>query len=196
MEKRSTMTVRSYTLQSLIKIAIALLFLPALLSSCTDDIEEKMGIKVSDNNLSVYELSTYKLTKVQVELIKESNFSLQELNEKFPAQCVRKKGEAFRVIYVCADNEGLFFLWYDNKGNLIVQRHIKPAIEMKTLDSVEKGLHIKDVMAIDETGDYFSYYASNPEWPKVSEHYTIEGYVFQVKYDDEWKVIDIKYELM
>lgn len=155
-----------------------------------------MKSKISDKNQTVYELTINKYTQEQLNQIEASNYSYQDLDKKYPAQCVRESDNFYRVVYTCTDNRKLLILNYDKQGGLLFQKQVMPNVEKKVLASIALGVTVDDVKKIDESGEYLFLYTGSTDTPKVSTHYTIDGFLCQIEYDTNWKVVAFHYELI
>ena len=57
----------------------------------------------------------------------------------------------------------------------------------KTLDDVKK---------IDPNGEFLFLYTGRNDVPKISTHYTKDGYIILIEYEDNNQIVDITYELI
>ena len=195
------MIVKSSILRFLTNGVVLLLLtmIMLLVCSCLNKEVEEMNPQISDGSKTVYELSTTRYTQKQLDKIEAqaSNLTYQNLNRKYPVQCVRATEWCYRVVYVGV-NRQLLVLFYDNQGSpiLSVYPQVTPVVSSQTLDLIKVGeVNLYDVMAIDKSGDFTIFYTGVGE-PRISYHYTTDGYLYSIEYDEFGIVMDTRRELI
>lgn len=129
------------------------------------------------------------------ELLK-SKPTLEELNANISLEFVRKLDTSYRA--VMKTEQGWVQAFFNQDGTFA------ESVKMGKLKSVLKddllkipfGMPVKQVQEIDPDGDYNFMYASWSGYPKKSYHYTSDGYVFSIYYDDAYEVMDISFALI
>lgn len=61
---------------------------------------------------------------------------------------------------------------------------------------LKKGQTLENVQKIDPQGEYLFLYTGRNDTPKISSHYTKDGYLITIQYDDSGTIIDIAEELI
>lgn len=65
------------------------------------------------------------------------------------------------------------------------------SVESKHFESINIGESIDNVQKIDPLGDYIFLYTGRNDFPKISTHYTSDGYIIGIHYDEDYHVIKI-----
>lgn len=170
----------------------SVIVLLCLLCSCVKG-GSKLRIEVSPNK-NLIDLSSTVYEKKQLLEISEFNGSLSELNIRYPIECLRLDSENYRVSYL---GDGcvtvLRFDKFGNKllGSIYSTQHLK-----SDFDGLVKGMLLKDVRKIDPEGEYLFLYTGRNDTPKVSSHYTKDGYLITIEYDVSNVIISINEELI
>ena len=85
---------------------------------------------------------------------------------------------------------------FDNSGSKVMGS-IHDAIILKSdFNCLEKGQSLNDVRAVDPNGEYLFLYTGRSDTPKVSTHYTKDGWLITIEYDDSNRIINIETELI
>lgn len=182
------MIAKLFTWRSLVDVVLILLLLLTF-CSCARNGDDKMKYSISDTSRTLHTLITNTYTQEQLDEIEKISADFEVLNKKYPAQCVRKDETLYRVVY--ASENKLLILNYDMKGAIVLHKQVSPKVEKKDLDQVKIGISVEDVQAIDETGEFYFLYTGNTDTPKISTHYTTDGYLFRIYYDDSWNVLGV-----
>lgn len=188
------MIVKLFILRSRIKTILITIIILLCLTSCEIKGRSDMQILLSDRNQTIYELITNIYTIDQLKHIEQSNYNYDDLCLNYPVQCIRKEGDIYRVIYRAKDR--LLILYYNQYGELLLHKQVTLNIVKKEFDQINQQYDVYDVKAIDETGEYDFLYVGDTEIPKVSVHYTKDGYLLHIEYDERWRVIKVSWELI
>ncbi len=57
-------------------------------------------------------------------------------------------------------------------------------------------MQLEEVRAIDPDGEYLFLYTGRNDVPKVSSHYTKDGYLITIEYDESNAVVSVEQELV
>lgn len=159
---------------------ISIMILLLLLCSCAKGGSD-LKIETSPSDKSLVDLASkiYEETEL-LELMKFSG-SLNELNIKYPIECLREDNGMYRVSYL-GDESVVIFL-FDGSGNRLFGSTYSTQLLKSDFDKLVKGQSLDKVRAIDPNGEYLFLYTGRNDTPKVSFHYTKDGYLITIEYD-------------
>lgn len=191
------MIVKSYILRLLISIlAVTYIF---FLSGCDRKDETHMSFKVLDETKNIIDVinKTYS-NKDMFNEINTKKYTLDELNKIYPIEFAKKNIIAgdlhFNVAYITSS--GYIILYYDESGNYIYGKDIITEKLLKDFDVLNIGDSINDVENIDENGDFLFLYTGYSGVPKISQHYTIDGYMVTIHYNSSNVITKIENRLI
>jgi len=172
-----------------------LILVIVLLCSCScNEREVDLKMKISALDKTLIDLATEVYTEPQLMSIVAFDGSLNELDAKYPIECLRECDEIYRASYL--GNESVAVVWFDQFGNKILgrvylTRHTKADFNALTsLDSLKK------VQEIAPEGEYLFLETGRNDIPRVSSHYTTDGYLITIEYDVFGMVMSAKTELL
>jgi len=188
------MTVISYILQyknTHLKGKIALLFvvIVVLLTGC--NVSE---LQVSDEDKSINDLLTTIYSNTQLEEMDRLDLPLEEMHKKYPIQCLRKKDYGYRASYRSENDVLVIYFDLDGKETFSKKQPFSKRTNSEFLE-LEMGKDVYDVMEFDENGDYL-FLRTGDTSTKISTHFTIDGYLFELTFDDNWDLKSIYYVLI
>ncbi len=176
-----------------LKILGILIVLICLLCSCVEG-ESNIEIKVADSNITLIDLVTVTYSKDELIDITQFNGNMYELNTKFPIECIRNSNNNYRVSYL--GDHTVAIITFDNLGNKIAGTVYSMQLSKSDFSSLTNGCSLNDVQKIDPFGEYLFLYTGRNDVPRCSTHYTTDGYLISIMYDDNNIINDIKYELI
>lgn len=192
-----------YTKQlSLVAVIVLLLFC----CSCTkgeDDLKTEifpfesegvLEIETSPLGKSLLDLSSKTYSETQLLKIVEFDGTLKELNTKYPAECIRANNGNFRVSYL--GDSSVAVVLFDDTGNKILGNIHKAQRLQSDFDSLKAGNVLDEVREIDPDGEYLFLYTGRNDTPRVSTHYTKDGSLITITYDEQNIIIGINRELI
>ena len=152
-----------------------------MICSCTKGGSD-LKIEISPPDKSLVDLASKIYEKT--ELLELMNFSgsLNELNIQYPIECLREENGMYRVSYLGEESVVIFL--FDGFGNKLFGRIYSTQLLKSDFDKLAKGLSLDKVRAIDPNGEYLFLYTGRNDTPKVSSHYTKDGYLIIIEYDD------------
>lgn len=173
-----------------------LIFLTVMLlmiCSCTKGGSD-LNIEISPPDKSLVDLASK--TYDEAELLELMKFDglLNELNVKYPIECLREDNGMYRVSYL-GDESVVIFL-FDGSGNKLFGRTYSTQLLKSDFDKLLKGQSLDEVRAIDPNGEYLFLYTGRNDTPKESLHYTKDGYLITIQYDASCSIISINEELI
>ena len=184
------MTVISYILQyknTHLKGKIALLFvvIVVLLTGC--NVSE---LQVSDEDKSINDLLTTIYSNTQLEEMDDLDLPLEEMHKKYPIQCLRENSNKYRVSYRSeSDILVISFDLVDGRKRFSLKWPFSKRTSSELLE-LEVGAYVYDIMEFDENGDYYFLSAGDSK-TKISTHYTLDGYLIELTFDDDYKLKSI-----
>lgn len=173
-----------------------LLILTALacLCSCSNKEDVEMKLEISPPDQFIKDLVSQVYSDSQLYDIYQKRGSVKELNMCYPIECLRTYGSYFRASYL-GENR-IAVVVFDQKDTILITRLYNISIEKKAFDKLEIGQSLQDVMQTDPDGDYLFLYTGRNDLPKISSHYTKDGYLVSIKYDESDKITEIDIELI
>lgn len=174
------------------KYLFTIVILILSLCSCEKG-KEMQGIKISDINMNMRELITMEYSKEELDFINELDKNIYDLNTEFPIECVRETKSGFRVTY--SENECILELFFDQQGNKTFGKIYNLSKEKSSFDEII-GESVENVKAIDPMGDYTFLYTGRNDIELLSTHYTEDGYLIKIIYDENNIAIDVSEELI
>jgi len=174
-------------------ISIVLLMLMELCSCSEGGVNLKM-LKISPAHESVISLSTKIYGNSELLEIEAFDGSMYELNSKYPIECMRGLENTYRVSFL--GNESVVILLFDNAGNRIMGNIYDTQNYKSDFLELEKGQLLNNVMEIDPNGEYLFLYTGRNDYPRISSHYTKDGYLITIEYDENNLIKNINEELI
>lgn len=146
-------------------------------------------IELSPNDKSLEELSTKIYNESELQDIAILEDSMQELNKKYPVECVRGTLAGYRVSYV--GETDLAVIIFDTSGQKIMGSIYKISKSKENFENLSKGISLESVQKIDPNGNYSFLYTGRNDTPKQSVHYTSDGYLITIDYDEQNNISNI-----
>ena len=153
-----------------------------------------MKIEISSPDKSLVDLASRVYDKTQLLEIANFNGSIDEINTKYPVDCLRENNSVYRVSYL--GNGNIAVLLFDDSGNRVLGNVYNTQLLKSDFDNLKKGQSLDEIKAIDPDGDYVFLYTGRNDTPKVSSHYTKDGYLITIEYDASNAIIRINNELI
>ena len=181
------------------KIKIIPLFLSVLclLCSCGKKENEPFDIeKCVSPNININRMFLKKYSQDEIEKIRKFDGTIEELNKEYPIKCVRKydSDNCYRISYLGENN--IVQVWYLANEEKVYPILYKFSCPKKKLEELKLGASVEEVQETDPDGDYAFLYVSSDEAPLISQHYTKDGYLITIDYDDDYKITKINEELI
>lgn len=153
-----------------------------MLSSCGKG-DSELNEKTCSPDQNIIELVSKKYSDSQLLTISQLEMTMGELNKQYPIECLRKIGTAYRVSYL--GNDGVAIIYFDSSEKKILGRVYRLHLTKADFNKLEIGQLLESVQEIDPQGEYLFLYSGSNNVPKISTHYTIDGYLITVEYDEE-----------
>ena len=172
--------------------AIVLMML-LVICSCTAGGTD-LNIERSQPDKSWVDLASKTYDETDLSELAEFNGLLNELNTKYPIECLRKDNGVYRVSYL--GDGRIAVLLFDSSGNKILGNTYRTQLLKSDFNGLAKGQSLDAVRAIDPNGEYLFLYTGRNDTPKESLHYTKDGYLITIQYDASCSIISINEELI
>ena len=175
------------------KKGLALVMCAMLMFSCAAA-ESELQAAVSPANQAITELASQTYDDAQLLEIAQFDGTLNELNAQYPAECVREENGRYRVSYL--GSESVAVLLFDGAGNHLLGRVYSAQLQKADFDGISAGQSLEDVLRLDPNGEYLFLFTGRNDLPRVSNHYTKDGYIISIEYDASSTIISIQESLI
>ena len=176
-----------------IKYLLLFIILLCVLSSCVKG-ESELKEKICLPNKNIIELVSKKYSNSQLLTIAQLEVTMDELNKQYPIECLRKIGNAYRVSYL--GNDSVAVIYFDSSDNKIFGRVYSLNLTKADFKELAIGQLLENVQKIDPQGEYLFLYTGSNDAPKISTHYTRDGYLITVEYDEENTILSVTTSLI
>lgn len=154
----------------------------------------ELNIEISPPHKSLVDLASKIYDETELLELTQFNGSLNELNIKYPIECFREDNGMYRVSYL--GDGSIVILLFDDSGNKVFGGTYSTQLSKSNFDGLVIGQSLDEVRAIDPNGEYLFLYTGRNDTPKVSSHYTKDGYLITIEYDVSNVIISINEELI
>ena len=178
---------------SLIATLIAIIVLLFMICSCAKG-GSNLKIEISPPDKSLINLASKVYDEQQLLELAKFHGLLNELNAKYPIECLREDSGTYRASYL--GDESIAVILFDDSGTKLLGNIYSVQLSKSDFDGLTKGQSIEEVKTIDPNGEYLFLYTGRNDTPKVSSHYTKDGYLITIEYDDFNTIISINEELI
>lgn len=169
------------------------IILMLLLCSCSQK-ETDTKIEISPSDKSIIKLASKIYDEQQLSNIAKFGGSLNELNDKYPIECLRKNVNIYRASFL--GNDIIAVVAFNNSGKFLFGKTYAVQLSKSDFNEMKKGQSLEDVMATDPNGEYLFLYTGRNDTPRSSSHYTKDGYLITVEYDESNIITNITEELI
>lgn len=162
---------------------------------------------------NIYEIVSATYAEHELDDIVANEYSVEVLNQKYPIECVRKSKDTYETLlnqnfteeYIANPDEDDFpwiiylgenhyvFLLYNDVGKCIYSsKNSISNTELSSFLNIKKGDTLDKIKELDANGDYT--YIENftgVVMPPTSQHYTKDGYIVGIIYDDNYCVDNV-----
>ena len=149
--------------------------------SCCNSIQNERLVSNVNNNQSIVSNTLY--TDSDLEHIIQFKGSYAELDKIYPIEYEHISMGVQRVVYYGQSSIAIVMFTSDQiciSGRLV--QNLKPK---SVFNQLEIGRSLETVRAIDRDGEFLFLYTGRNDLPRISTHYTSDGYVITVAYTDD-----------
>lgn len=164
-----------------------------LLTGCARP-KRDLTIAVSPSDKSLIDLASGTYDETQLLELVGLQGSMDEIHAKYPMECVRKISDTYRAAYL--GDGSIAVLLFDASGDRLTGKIYSTRLLKTDFDNVKQGIQLEEVRAIDPDGEYLFLYTGRNDVPKVSSHYTKDGYLITIEYDESNAVVSVEQELV
>ena len=172
---------------------IAVIVLMTLICSCSKG-GNNLKIETSPSEKSLVDLASEIYDEAQLLQLAKFNGSMNELNTEHPIECLREDNGTYRVSYL--GDGSVAVLLFDSSGDKLFGKTYSAQLLKADFDRLVKGQSLDEVRTIDPDGEYLFLYTGRNDTPKVSSHYTKDGYLITIEYDVSNVIISINEKLI
>ena len=153
-----------------------------------------LKIELSPSDKSLIDLASKIYSESQLLEIVKFKGTINELNSQYPIECLRNDNGIYRASYM--GYSSIAVLLFDNVGNKFWGNIHSIQLLKSCFDGLTKGQTIEEVRAVDPDGEYLFLCTGRSDMPRVSFHYTKDGFLITIEYDDLNNIINITEELV
>lgn len=171
-----------------------------ILSGCNKKYETDIFHDISDSSENIIDVVTETYSdRDMFDKIDTEKYSLKELNELYSIEFIRKYKRADdsyvdNVVYMTS--YGYIILYYDKSGNYEFGKDVIVEKSLKDFYVLNTGYSVDNMQKFDKNGNFSFLYTGYTGTPKISTHYTTDGYMVTVHYDSDYAVEKIEYRLI
>lgn len=125
----------------------------------------------------------------------ENNPSYNDLNMRFPIEYVHHNRTNQQALYHTDNGWVLVDFGLDEKCSGFQRISVSEKAYLQDFENIAIGTSVFEITKLDPDADYDFLYASWTEYPKVSYHYTADGYRVTLYYDDNYCLTRIQSEI-
>lgn len=187
-----------------IKAILIITLIIVLFTACATYTDStKSEVKISNdtvvkdevNNTEIKSTNSYSLTKTysnsELNNIVDFIGTLPELIKEYPTESIMLSDNYTHVSY--RSNNKLAVLLFDELGNKYFSKLYNCTKPKSDFDDLKQGDDIALVKEIEPEGDYSSLYASHSKIPMFSKHYTKDGYIVEIYYNESLCIEKIEF---
>ena len=153
-----------------------------------------MNFEISPFDKNINDLVSQIYDESQILELLNFDGSIDELNNNYPIECLRKEKGIYRAAYL--GNECVVILLFDKDGNSLSAKKHRTQLIKNDFSSLKIGDSLEEVRLIDSDGEYLFLYTGRNDVPKVSYHYTQDGILITIEYNESNTIISINEELI
>lgn len=164
-----------------------------MICSCSKG-RSDLNIEIAPPDKGLVDLASKIYNESELLEITRFDGSLKELNNKYPIACLREDNGIYRAAYLGDGSIGIFL--FDGSGNKLSAKTYSMQRFKSDFDGLTKGQSLDEVRAIDPNGEYLFLFTGRNDIPRVSSHYTKDGYCITIAYDALNAITSINKELI
>ncbi|MBR3991192.1 MAG: hypothetical protein IKI91_03565 [Clostridia bacterium] len=154
-----------------------------------------VDFETSPDDKTVIDLSTRVYDEGQLHKIMNFKGPIEKLDEEYPIECIRALQDGtYRVSYL--GEESVVSVWFDEYGDTTYSKSFSDKLSKSDLTGLSQGMSFDEVRELDPDGDYPFVYSNVYVFQNVSHHYTKDGYLITITYDDALTITDISVGLI
>ena len=164
-----------------------------MLSACTGGVK-LMEIEITPVEANINDIILEEYSESTLKKICALNGNIHEYNRAYPIECIRNSVNGYRVIYRGSSHIAL--IWFDEAGEKIYTQLVELRNTAADYMEIELGETLETVRSMYPEGVYLFGSTGRNDAPRISSHYTIDGYIVYISYDSNYEVESITTELI
>lgn len=145
-------------------------------------------------NKNINELVSKIYSDSQLLEIAQQKVTLNELNKQYPVECLRKIGVSYRAAYLGKDSVAI--VHFDSNGNRILGKVYSLYLTKADFMNLAVGQPLENVQVVDPQAEYLFLQTGSNSAPRVSTHYTCDGYIVTIEYDEQNAILNVTADLL
>jgi hypothetical protein len=115
-------------------------------------------------------------------------------NYKYPVNCLREDDGAFYAVYL--GTREVVIVVFDQYGNKVIGKLHYLHKQKSDFGNLIVGQSLDAVKAVDPEGEYYFLFTGRNDTPRVSYHYTEDGFLISIQYDALNRIVAINEKLL
>lgn len=177
----------------IIKNLFLLLVIISLFCSCSKP-EGNLEIEISSENKTTFELSSKVYSNTELSEIISFKGNIKDFCKIHTIDCVRSVDLGYRISFV--GNQSIGIIIFNKNGDRIFSGIYELMPKNSSYETLKLSKTLGEVQKADPNGVYSFLYTGRNDIPKTSEHYSSDGYLTSIEYDNENNVVSIAKELI
>ena len=175
------------------KILLCFLVLISMLSACTRGVK-LMEIEITPVEANINDVISDEYSESTLQEIYALKGNIHKYNREYPIECVRNSIYGYRVVYRGSSHIAL--IWFDADGQKTHAQLVELQHTAADFMEIAPGETLERVRATHPEGEYLFLYTGRNDAPRISTHYTVDGYIVRISYDLNYEVESITTELI
>lgn len=163
-----------------------------LFGSCSVK-SNSMNREISPSDKTIIDLNTKIYSETELLEITKFNGSIDDLNKVYPIECLRRINCGYRISYLGEKKIAVIIF---NDSDIMTSKCYDVHLSKSDFYGIETGKMLTDVQSMDPKGEYLFLYTGRNDTPKISTHYTTDGYLITITYNNSNEIVSIKEELI
>ena len=155
---------------------------------------EILGINIAPTNQSISEITSRVYDDATLLEIVGFNGTMNELDSQYPIECLRMDGDRYRCAFL--GQRQVAIVLFDSSGNKLLGKIHKLQNFKSDFNELVVGCSLEDVQKVDPNGEYLFLYTGRNDTPRISSHYTEDGWLITIKYNEENMIESITQDLI
>lgn len=176
-----------------IKILLFFGILISILIACTGG-DQLMEIAITPVEANINDVIFDEYSESTLQKICALKGNIHKYNREYPIECARNSINGYRVVYRGSSHMAL--IWFDADGEKIHAQLVELQHAAADFMEIELGETLETVRSTYPEGVYLFLYTGRNDTPRISSHYTVDGYIVYISYDVNYVVESITTELI
>ena len=165
----------------------------SVLCACNGN-QQVADLKITPEDENIMDITTEVYSEASLRIICAFEGDIHMYNRKYPIECIRNSFDGYRVAYRGSSHIAL--IWFGADGQ---KEHIR-LVEVRNTAAdfmeLKIGEALKTVRELYPEGTYLFLGTGRDDAPRVSSHYTTDGYLISIYYDSDYLIEETIVELI